>query len=289
MLWTSQAATGVGLSKCSTAVPLVSWSDLGRLVLPALCSVASMVVQGLGLQYISASTSLVLSGSAILFTAALSTLLLRCRLNSMHCLGESVFSVPLAASTACRACSEHTVLPHCKAVVSGQSLQADCCCMALVAHWMIQHACPAERPRPDAQCFGMSNGQWSNCGCITLAAPATAQQMSAWRSPGGANATVTAAAAGIALVLAGTCVVACANVLWPPPALRPQAGGGAGPLPHRPAAPLLHGGQSLDKTALGVGLTLLSMLLLAGRLVAEEVLLTSTRLHPLQACRRCGL
>ena len=65
----------------------VTLTDLGRLLLPAITSVASMILQGLGLRYISASTSFVLSGSAILFTAALSVILLRSRLNALHCSG----------------------------------------------------------------------------------------------------------------------------------------------------------------------------------------------------------
>ena len=73
----------------------VKWSDLAKLILPATCSFASIVLQGAGLRFISASTSQMLCGSAILFTAALSLIFLGCRLNGLHCTGEQASISPL--------------------------------------------------------------------------------------------------------------------------------------------------------------------------------------------------
>ena len=85
--------------------------------------------------------------------------------------------------------------------------------------------------------------------------------------------------AGIALVLAGTSLAAGANVLWPPPALQAQPGGSMGFWSQwRPAGMP----QAVWDMALGILLTLLSQLLLAARLVSEELLLKTTALHPLQ-------
>lgn len=56
--------------------------------MPGSLSVASIIVQGMGLQYISASMSMMLSGSCVIFTAALSVLLLKCRLNYLHLMGK---------------------------------------------------------------------------------------------------------------------------------------------------------------------------------------------------------
>ena len=96
------------------------------------------------------------------------------------------------------------------------------------------------------------------------------------------------APAGILLVLAGTAVVAVANVLWPMPELKPglQAaqwsswtGISRNWWQH---SPLQATPGTVSATAMGVGLTLLSMFLLAARLVSEELLLTKSTLHPLQ-------
>ncbi|KAK9802798.1 hypothetical protein WJX73_007502 [Symbiochloris irregularis] len=162
----------------------VSWGDLGRLLVPAVCSVLQIIVQGVGLAYISASTSMVLGGSAILFTAALSTTLLKCRLGKLH-----------------------------------------------------------------------------------------------W--------------AGIFLVLFGVTIVAVANIVWPLPELRP--GFHASPLPlsalHSAISKALFQElpDSVYNMIMGVSLTLLSQLLLAGQLVAEEWLLRSSVLHPLQVLGYEGL
>ena len=43
------------------------------------------------------------------------------------------------------------------------------------------------------------------------------------------------------------------------------------------------------ETGLGVGLTLLSQAILAGRLVAEESVLTESSLHPMQVRCLCGV
>ena len=84
-------------------------------------------------------------------------------------------------------------------------------------------------------------------------------------------------------MLLGTAIVASANVVWPLPHTRPglttPARAWVSPggllLPEIP--------RDVWEQGLGVGLTLLSMLLLAGRLVGEELLLRNSPLHPLQA------
>lgn len=48
----------------------------------------SIIFQGMGLRYISASVSMMLSGSCIIFTAILSVSLLKCRLNNLHLSGS---------------------------------------------------------------------------------------------------------------------------------------------------------------------------------------------------------
>ena len=58
------------------------------LSVPGLLNVLSICIQGVGLQYITATVSLMLSGSCIVFTAALSVVLLRCRLNLYHFSGQ---------------------------------------------------------------------------------------------------------------------------------------------------------------------------------------------------------
>lgn len=93
--------------------------------------------------------------------------------------------------------------------------------------------------------------------------------------------------AGIILVLAGAAIAGTANVVWPPPRLHPglhTAPGDMGPSLQLPALHLVlpSVSQEVWEAAVGVALTLLAMLLLAGRLVSEELLLTRTSLHPLQ-------
>ena len=95
--------------------------------------------------------------------------------------------------------------------------------------------------------------------------------------------------AGIVLVMAGTVIVATANVLWPAPALQPGMHGTQlwQHLSSHQGIMHLHDTsldvtKEVEDTALGVGLTLLSMLLLAGRLVSEEMLLTRSSMHALQ-------
>lgn len=67
---------------------VATWKEVWALIVPGLFSVASIIVQGMGLRYISASLSLMLSGSCIIFTAVLSVLLLKCHLNYLHFSGE---------------------------------------------------------------------------------------------------------------------------------------------------------------------------------------------------------
>ena len=66
-------------------------SGILALIVPGALSVSSIVLQGMGLQYISASLSMMLSGSCVIFTAILSILLLKRRLNVFHILGELLF------------------------------------------------------------------------------------------------------------------------------------------------------------------------------------------------------
>ncbi|KAK9918918.1 hypothetical protein WJX75_008024 [Coccomyxa subellipsoidea] len=64
-----------------------SWKELLMLAWPGSLNVMSIIVQGMGLQYISASVSQMISGSCIIFTAALSVLVLKRRLNWLHITG----------------------------------------------------------------------------------------------------------------------------------------------------------------------------------------------------------
>ena len=82
----------------------------------------------------------------------------------------------------------------------------------------------------------------------------------------------------------GIIVVSSANLIWPPPSSNTH-NANLGVWEH-----LLSGGAfdgvkpaaGAVETALGIVLTMLAMLILAGRLVAEELVLTGTELHPLQ-------
>eukprot|EP00884_Botryococcus_braunii_P001950 jgi/Botrbrau1/11756/Bobra.0195s0081.1 len=65
----------------------ICWPDLKALLLPALCNVLSILLQGEGLRFITASVSQMVAGSCILFTALLALILLRCRLNWLHLTG----------------------------------------------------------------------------------------------------------------------------------------------------------------------------------------------------------
>ena len=95
--------------------------------------------------------------------------------------------------------------------------------------------------------------------------------------------------AGIILVLAGAAIAGIANVVWPPPRLHPGLHASPDDAGLGLQLPALHlvlpsVSQEVWEAAVGVALTLLAMLLLAGRLVSEELLLTRSSLHPLQAC-----
>lgn len=92
------------------------------------------------------------------------------------------------------------------------------------------------------------------------------------------------------LVLLGTIVVACANVIWPLPRmhglqLRPDSW----LMTHDSwlGHPWLLRSTDVWEMFVGVALTLVAMLLLAGRLVSEELLLRKTALHPLQVDLLC--
>ena len=80
---------------------VASWKEVWALIVPGLFSVASIIVQGMGLRYISASLSLMLSGSCIIFTAILSVLLLKCRLNQLHLAGKLKFLSAVALLNDC--------------------------------------------------------------------------------------------------------------------------------------------------------------------------------------------
>ncbi|BDA48956.1 probable solute carrier family 35 member F6 at N-terminal half [Coccomyxa sp. Obi] len=64
-----------------------SWKELLMLAWPGTLNIMSIIVQGMGLQYISASVSQMISGSCIIFTAALSVMVLGRRLNWLHITG----------------------------------------------------------------------------------------------------------------------------------------------------------------------------------------------------------
>ena len=68
---------------------VVTAKEVWALAVPGTLSVLSIIVQGMGLRYISASVSLMLSGSCVIFTAMLSVALLKCRLNYLHLSGPS--------------------------------------------------------------------------------------------------------------------------------------------------------------------------------------------------------
>ena len=55
-------------------------------------TVLQMGWQGAGLRYINASVSQMLSGSCILFTAGLSVVVLRAKLNKLHYIGAPSFA-----------------------------------------------------------------------------------------------------------------------------------------------------------------------------------------------------
>lgn len=76
-----------GGSLVGDEIPQKEWSRIFSLIIPGALSVMSILLQGMGLQYISASLSMMLSGSCVIFTAILSILLLKRRLNIFHISG----------------------------------------------------------------------------------------------------------------------------------------------------------------------------------------------------------
>ena len=78
---------------------------------------------------------------------------------------------------------------------------------------------------------------------------------------------------GVVLTVMGISLVSVASLVWPQPRMahdNSELGVWDGP------------SIELGGTVLGIALTLLSMLVLAGRLVAEELALRDSSLHPLQ-------
>ena len=82
-------------------------------------------------------------------------------------------------------------------------------------------------------------------------------------------------------------MVSIASLIWPEPTMRPGDSSNSSPLGGFDL--LLGHGDGLANSAnksgnavIGIALTVLSTLVLAGRLVAEEFALTGTSLHPLQ-------
>ena len=73
---------------------MVTAKEVWALAVPGTLSVLSIIVQGMGLRYISASVSLMLSGSCVIFTAMLSVALLKCRLNYLHLSGPPKTNAP---------------------------------------------------------------------------------------------------------------------------------------------------------------------------------------------------
>lgn len=85
--------------------------------------------------------------------------------------------------------------------------------------------------------------------------------------------------AGIALTIGGVLVVSVARLVWPEPSLLPP--GSPPPSQLLLSTAQQNSGSNLE-AIIGIALVLLSILFLAGRLVAEEVALESTSFHPLQ-------
>ncbi|KAK9828122.1 hypothetical protein WJX81_007423 [Elliptochloris bilobata] len=71
----------------------VTWAQLHVLLYPGIANVVSILVQGAGLRFITASVSQMLSGSCILFTAGLSVIVLRAKLNMLHYVGITLACV----------------------------------------------------------------------------------------------------------------------------------------------------------------------------------------------------
>ena len=85
-----------GESDCEEAHKYeAGWKEICALSVPGILSVMSIIVQGMGLRYVSASVSMMLSGCCIIFTAILSVLLLKCRLSNLHLTGANLnFGTP---------------------------------------------------------------------------------------------------------------------------------------------------------------------------------------------------
>eukprot|EP00884_Botryococcus_braunii_P001948 jgi/Botrbrau1/11754/Bobra.0195s0079.1 len=64
-----------------------AWSRAWPLFWPALLHGLSVIIQGEGLRYVTASVSQMIAGSCIIFTALLAVLVIKCRLNWLHLAG----------------------------------------------------------------------------------------------------------------------------------------------------------------------------------------------------------
>eukprot|EP01026_Neomeris_dumetosa_P033141 TRINITY_DN2637_c0_g2_i3.p1 TRINITY_DN2637_c0_g2~~TRINITY_DN2637_c0_g2_i3.p1 ORF type:complete len:719 (-),score=52.62 TRINITY_DN2637_c0_g2_i3:352-2508(-) len=62
----------------------VSWKKVVKLILPGLLQQQALGIQGIGLRYVSASVSQMISGSCIIFTAVMAIVFLKRRLNEFH-------------------------------------------------------------------------------------------------------------------------------------------------------------------------------------------------------------
>lgn len=122
---------------------------------PASClSTPRLRAQGAGLRFISASVSQMLSGSCILFTAALSVIVLRAKLNKLHYAGDPGRPTRLAGG----------VEPACahvqqRARPATVTYCAGGCGLALAWRWPPAHHVPPHcRPWVHVRCLHVGRG-----------------------------------------------------------------------------------------------------------------------------------
>lgn len=91
------------------------------------------------------------------------------------------------------------------------------------------------------------------------------------------NLANTVIGAGVVLTVVGITVVSIASLVWPEPSKGSSDSPGQNSLFHD-----FQDHRKSEGAVMGIALTLLSMLMLAGRLVAEELALRDSTMHPLQ-------
>lgn len=76
------------------------WPRMWPLFWPAALHGMSVIIQGEGLRYVTASVSQMIAGSCIIFTALLAVLIIKCRLNWLHITGTAPrWSFPPSTAT----------------------------------------------------------------------------------------------------------------------------------------------------------------------------------------------